>query len=62
MIERKFFPEFNTESDQIKVGFPETPDLFPAIGAYHAGALIDAFRFAAVIRRLRGEMLARRNN
>ena len=54
------FPSFKVEAGRTLFIFEANADLYKAIGAYNAGVPMNAFGFAQQIKRLRGEMLARR--
>jgi len=54
------FPSFKVESGKTLFIFPADAALYKAINAYNAGAPVNAFEFAQQIKRLRGEMYARK--
>jgi len=55
-------PSFKTENERVLFVFPINEDLYKAMNAYHNGIPINAYEYAQIIKRLRAEMIMRRNN
>ena len=55
------FPSFKVETGKTLFIFPADASLYKALNDYNAGTPINAFEYAQQIKRLRGEMLSRRN-
>lgn len=54
-------PSFKTENDRVLFIFPINEDLYKAMNAYHNGIPVNAYEYAQTIKRLRAEMIMRRN-
>ena len=54
------FPGFIVENGRTLYVFPVSGRLYRAINQYNDGLQLNAYQFAKMIKRLRGEMLARR--
>ena len=53
-------PTFKVENGRTLFCFPVSDDLYKAMSAYNNGVAVSAYEFAEKIKRLRGEMIARR--
>jgi len=54
-------PSFKTENDRVLFIFPINEDLYKAMNAYHNGIPVNVYEYAQTIKRLRAEMIMRRN-
>jgi hypothetical protein len=54
-------PSYKVENGRTLFVFPVSDDLYKALNAYNNGIEVNAYEFASMIKRLRGEMLMRRN-
>lgn len=57
----KIFPEYELAQGKILFHFPKSPELYEAIASYSDGILLNAYEYAFRIKRLRAEMLLRKN-
>jgi len=53
-------PTFKIDNGRVLFCFPVSDDLYKAVGLYNGGVPISAIEYAEKIRRVRGEMIARR--
>lgn len=54
-------PNFKVENGRTLFVFPISDELYKAMNAYNNGTPINAYEYAQILRRLRAEMLIRRN-
>ncbi len=54
-------PNFKVENGRTLFCFPVSDDLYKAISAYNNGIALSAYEYAEKIKRLRGEMIMRRD-
>ena len=55
-------PNFKVENGRTLFCFPVSDDLYKAISAYNNGIALSAYEYAEKIKRLRGEMITRRES
>jgi len=53
-------PDYQTENEQVIFIFSKSNELYQAIAEYNSGCSLPAYSYAQAIKRLRGEMIARR--
>jgi hypothetical protein len=53
-------PSFEVQNGRTIFVYPASDDLYWAISLYNAGIQVNAYEFAEKIKRMRGEMIARR--
>ncbi|MCG6533891.1 MAG: hypothetical protein L7F78_04210 [Syntrophales bacterium LBB04] len=53
-------PTFKVENGRTLFCFPASDDLYKAMSAYNNGIPLNAYEYAEKLKRLRGEMIARR--
>ena len=54
-------PDFKIENGRVLFSFPVSDDLHKSMNAYIRGIPLNAIEFASTIKRIRGEMIVRRN-
>ncbi len=54
-------PTLSIHGTKVFFSFPVTENLYRVIGLYNAGIPINVFEYASTIKRLRAEMLTRKN-
>jgi len=56
----KIEPEFNVINNKTYASFPLSDDLYRAMDSYNRGAEVSALTYADIIKRIRGELITRR--
>ncbi len=57
----KIIPEYELTQGKIFFHFPKSPELYEAVASYSDGVMLNAYEFAFRIKRLRADMLIRKN-
>lgn len=55
------YPDIKLENGRVFFNFPESDSIYQAIQDYNNGRLVDVYLFSEKIKRLRGEMISRKN-
>jgi hypothetical protein len=54
------YPDFKVENGRTLFVFPICDELYKTMNAYNNGALVNAYEYSMVLKRLKAEMLMRR--